>query len=77
MYLAGIARETGWSDRFILWRLPMAKGLGILHASGIAAGVAMKFDRGRKAERGTAETMREKFQRIKARRENAGPLLGE
>lgn len=75
MYLAGVARETGWSDRFILWRLPMAKGLGILHAAGIAAGVTMEFDRGR-GEPGTGETMREKFARMKRKRAAVKPILG-
>ncbi len=32
-YLATVARETGWGYDFIVWKLPYAVGLGIMHAA--------------------------------------------
>jgi len=31
-YVALIARYTGWKEKFILWKLPMARGNAYCHA---------------------------------------------
>ena len=38
-YVVGLAKNTGWSEQFILWELPLSKGLQYQHAALYAAGV--------------------------------------
>lgn len=32
-YVIGLANATGWTERFILWDLPLARGLQYQHAA--------------------------------------------
>jgi hypothetical protein len=32
-YVIGLANATGWSEHFILWELPLARGLQYQHAA--------------------------------------------
>ena len=61
-YLACISRETGWSAEFILWDLPYALGMGIMHAAGIFHGSVMRLVEGE--EKGVQE-MRAEFATLK------------
>lgn len=56
---------------FILWRLPYAAGLGIIHAAACRDGVEMEFAGGERGgwEESDLEGMREVFQGMK---ENGG-----
>jgi len=47
--LATIARATGWSRRYILWELPYAAGLGMVHAEAMHHGNVMVFCEKREA----------------------------
>ena len=37
-YVIGLAMNTGWSEDFILWRLPLSRGLQYQHAALYANG---------------------------------------
>lgn len=37
-YVIGLAMNTGWSEEFILWELPLARGLQYQHAALYANG---------------------------------------
>lgn len=38
-----LARITGWSRDYILWRLPYAAGLGMIHAELIHQGEVVRY----------------------------------
>ena len=37
-YIIGLAYNTGWSEQFILWDMPLARGLQYQHAALCIAG---------------------------------------
>lgn len=66
-YLATLAKETGWSMEFILWRLPYSTGLGMIHSAAIRKGVTMELVNGRPVDEDELGGMREAFQAMRAR----------
>ncbi len=43
MYVSGIARVSGWPLEYILWRLPYAAGLQMMHAEARYQGQEVEF----------------------------------
>ena len=80
-YLGVLAKETGWTMDFVLWSLPYATGLGIVHAAAVRRGVAMEFveARGIEGAESDLEMMRGDFERMKeshAEQRSSGGILG-
>lgn len=63
-YLGAIAKETGWVMDFILWELPYATGLGLIHGAAIRKGVAMEL-RERRDEPDMTGSLREGFEAMR------------
>lgn len=65
VYLATVARETGWTAEHILWALPYALGLGIVHVARAYNGEPMEWADGRAGE--GADTLRAQLAQVRAR----------
>jgi hypothetical protein len=63
-YLATVAKVTAWSMDFILWGLPYATGLGLVHAAAVRNGQAMEFAVSR-GEEEPEEDLRARFARMR------------
>lgn len=51
-YIAVIARGTGWSEDYIRWQLPLARGRAYVHALRLMDGEAMMWPDPRLSETG-------------------------
>lgn len=77
MYLATVARETGWAAEYILWALPYCAGLGIVHAAAVHHGEIMEFSEEREGVSSEREGMREELEAVRKREAEKAPAVAE
>lgn len=75
--MAALARNTAWSEHYILWELPLARALQYQHAEWCRQAVPcyLPGDGGREAARERFEALRGEFQDGAAEDSTSGPQM--